>query len=196
MELNCIECNISFTRSLAKIQRGRVKFCSQKCYTLNKSKKSDLRTALIIKNNCKQCQMCKETKNLKLFHKSKHTKSGYSSYCASCKYKSNQTNSLKRLHKDREKYLRFRKNNHLKRKFKITIEEYETILEKQEHRCAICNKLENSKKKMNVDHDHMTNEIRGLLCHHCNIGLGNFKDNVENLNSAIKYLKTFTNVHK
>ena len=43
--------------------------------------------------------------------------------------------------------------------------------------------------KPNIDHCHKTNKIRGLLCHHCNIGLGNFNDNVVNLQLAIKYLE-------
>lgn len=58
---------------------------------------------------------------------------------------------------------------------------------KQGGRCAICeNNLEID--KLNVDHCHTTNKIRGLLCDQCNYGLGNFKDNVSTLTKAIKYL--------
>lgn len=60
----------------------------------------------------------------------------------------------------------------------------------QQDRCAICNLHKNDamKKQLSLDHDHVTNIIRGLLCHSCNVGLGNFKDSVIFLNSAITYL--------
>ena len=40
-----------------------------------------------------------------------------------------------------------------------------------------------------VDHCHTSNEVRGILCLKCNMALGNFKDSIENLQNAIKYLK-------
>jgi hypothetical protein len=42
-----------------------------------------------------------------------------------------------------------------------------------------------------VDHCHTTGKIRGLLCSKCNPALGAFNDNIEILNSAIKYLKEY-----
>jgi hypothetical protein len=43
--------------------------------------------------------------------------------------------------------------------------------------------------KLCIDHCHETNLVRGLLCHDCNKGLGNFKDNIIFLQIAIEYLK-------
>jgi hypothetical protein len=43
-------------------------------------------------------------------------------------------------------------------------------------------------KGLCIDHDHKTNQFRGLLCHHCNVGLGHFQDDPELLAEAIKYL--------
>lgn len=51
--------------------------------------------------------------------------------------------------------------------------------------CMICGKAE----KLVVDHDHETGKVRGLLCNHCNRGLGHFRDNTQFLEDAIKYLK-------
>lgn len=76
----------------------------------------------------------------------------------------------------------------LKQAYGITVEEYERMLEAQGGVCGICGKS-GDEKFLSVDHDHETNRIRGLACRNCNAGLGNFKDKIENLESAIAYLK-------
>jgi rubrerythrin len=52
--------------------------------------------------------------------------------------------------------------------------------------CPICNIIP---EEWNLDHDHSTGKFRGWLCRWCNCGLGNMKDNISNLENAIKYLK-------
>jgi hypothetical protein len=44
-------------------------------------------------------------------------------------------------------------------------------------------------KRLGIDHDHTTGQVRGLLCDNCNPALGSFKDNIETLQKAIDYLK-------
>jgi hypothetical protein len=64
------------------------------------------------------------------------------------------------------------------------------MLEEQEHKCAICLTSDTDLDKLlSVDHCHTTGKIRGLLCNNCNLALGNFKDNLNSLENAIKYLK-------
>ena len=71
----------------------------------------------------------------------------------------------------------------------LTIEDYNSILTKQNYLCGICNtKLENN-RLTHVDHNHITGKVRGILCHHCNILLGNARDDTNILRSAILYLK-------
>lgn len=83
------------------------------------------------------------------------------------------------------------------RRFKISLEEYYSMIDSQGNRCAVCKEYEtrviNGKFcRLCVDHDHKTGKIRGLLCHDCNTALGKFEDNVERIRSAIEYL----NKHK
>lgn len=88
-----------------------------------------------------------------------------------------------RYKKDKEKY----KNLDLKRRFGITIEEYKQMLIIQDNKCAICSQVDPI-RALAVDHCHYTDRVRGLLCTNCNNGLGRFKDNIINLEKAIKYL--------
>jgi hypothetical protein len=55
--------------------------------------------------------------------------------------------------------------------------------------CAICRLPFRTRKEMHIDHDHSTGVVRGILCKHCNTGLGLFKDKIDNLIVAIEYLK-------
>lgn len=82
------------------------------------------------------------------------------------------------------------RKRHLKRQYNLSIEEYNTKLKEQGHKCFLCGKDElDLKGKLHVDHDHITGKVRGLLCINCNTGLGHFKDNIELLSKAIGYLE-------
>ncbi|MAE81456.1 MAG: hypothetical protein CMB80_01880 [Flammeovirgaceae bacterium] len=65
------------------------------------------------------------------------------------------------------------KRTNLKVKYGISLEEYNDMKERQQGKCAICGKHEDSlKKSLCVDHCHSTGVIRGLLCDTCNKFLG------------------------
>ena len=71
-------------------------------------------------------------------------------------------------------------------------EDYERMLEEQGHCCAICKGQQNSLSRyFDVDHDHVSNKVRGLLCNRCNQGLAKFKDNPESLILAADYLRKY-----
>lgn len=72
----------------------------------------------------------------------------------------------------------------LKTKYNISINDLEILKIKQDNKCAICNK----KRKLVIDHNHINNKIRGLLCNQCNTALGLLEDNVDRLNNAVNYL--------
>lgn len=70
---------------------------------------------------------------------------------------------------------------------KVTPQEYNRLLKKQQGVCKIC-KLPPGRRRLHADHCHATGRVRGLLCHNCNLGLGNFRDDPTLLRSAIRYL--------
>ncbi len=64
-----------------------------------------------------------------------------------------------------------------------------SMWEAQNGLCAIGGEILERGKFTHVDHCHKTGRVRALLCHHCNMGIGHFKDNTEKLSAAIKYLE-------
>ena len=84
------------------------------------------------------------------------------------------------------------------RRYGLTVERYMDMLEDQGHACAICGSPEpGGTGAWCIDHDHACCDgvgscgecVRGLLCSQCNSGLGMFRDSIENLVSAIEYLR-------
>lgn len=90
----------------------------------------------------------------------------------------------------REVELRQRQNGHLRRKYGMTMEDYEAMLAKQNGGCAICSRIKDSHKKLSVDHDAVTGRIRGILCENCNRAIGQLGHDVARLRNAINYLET------
>lgn len=85
-----------------------------------------------------------------------------------------------------EKY----REQHIKRKYGITLQEYKDMFVQQEEVCATC--LSNNPGQngdWHVDHCHKTGTFRGILCAHCNAALGLIKDNPETLRRMIAYLE-------
>ncbi len=68
---------------------------------------------------------------------------------------------------------------------------YESLLESQDGRCAICGRTEADSRghRLHVDHCHATGRVRGLLCGDCNLGLGKFGDSPDLLAKAAVYLR-------
>ena len=74
---------------------------------------------------------------------------------------------------------------HRRRKFNLTEEQYQQMLQNQHGHCAICPTTED----LVVDHCHDTGKVRGLLCRKCNVALGMFADSKDKLEAALNYLK-------
>lgn len=81
-----------------------------------------------------------------------------------------------------------------KRNYGISQEDFDAKLSAQNGKCAICQAAEpKGRGHWHLDHCHETKQIRGILCHFCNLLLGMAKDSPERLLTAAKYLKTYRN---
>lgn len=137
-----------------------------------------------IKDKIKQCSKCKENKNISEFWKNSGKPDGFSYECKLCKnqYRKNNHSRLNIKRKDRV----------LQQEYGITFDDYKKIWISQEGCCAICKTFQTevkNKRALCVDHNHMTNEVRGLLCEPCNLMLGVAKENCNILQCAIEYIK-------
>ena len=72
-------------------------------------------------------------------------------------------------------------------RYDLTSEQFDEMAERQHWQCAIC-QSPCTVETFNVDHDHGTGKVRGLLCPGCNKGLGCFKDDTATLLQAADYL--------
>ena len=82
-----------------------------------------------------------------------------------------------------------RRDLRLRRTYGITAEQYDEMFEAQGGVCAICGRPPKN-MPLNVDHDHETGEVRGLLCWSCNHRvLGAVRDSIELLQRAAAYLE-------
>jgi len=159
-------------------------------------------------NTRRLCCTCKTIKPLEShYHKSKNRPLGYEIRCKQCSQKakaesrSKMTDEQKKASREKikqwhdadkmrnpEKYKLLNRKWALKRDFNMSLEDYNTLLEKQDGVCAICGKTD-PVSNLAVDHCHVTNKVRGLLCRACNRGIGMLQDSIELLEKSVIYLK-------
>lgn len=70
--------------------------------------------------------------------------------------------------------------------------EIEAMIKAQDYKCMLCEEV--FIKTPHLDHNHKTGKVRAMLCHHCNTGLGLFKDSISKLKQAISYLEKYDGV--
>lgn len=125
----------------------------------------------------KTCTKCKESKGKSDFSPNKRSRDGLQSWCKTCTSKNSRSHP------------KHHRKHDLKRRYGIDEKQYNELFQKQKGFCAICNRHQsNLEKRLSVDHDHKTGKIRGLLCNPCNIAIGNFEDDINRLQGAIRYL--------
>jgi protein-arginine kinase activator protein McsA len=139
-----------------------------------------------------QCNKCKVTKPKSEFFKESSCKRGYRYTCKECdapRFKKYREENKKSVASTRLRWSR-------KTKYNFPQELYDERLNDQGGVCAICG-TDNpgGRGQFHADHNHSTNKPRGVLCHNCNVALGNFKDNPELLQKAIVYLNKYSEVN-
>jgi len=119
----------------------------------------------------KTCNRCLEEKPYSEFYVKNNMKDGYRNQCKVCV-----------------------RSGRVAKRFDLSFYELVHMRENHSGKCDICGLQETAVvygtvKTLALDHCHSTGKVRGLLCQNCNTGLGKFKDDIDLLQSAIKYLK-------
>jgi hypothetical protein len=129
----------------------------------------------------KTCKVCGIEKNISDFYTGRKD-------CKDCKNakarqwrKDNPENTDRHLVRMRERAK--------ERRYGITQEQFDQMLVDQNNKCKICCIEFKGTKFTHIDHCHDTNRVRGLLCNDCNLALGQFMDNTDIMDNAIKYLQ-------
>jgi hypothetical protein len=140
------------------------------------------------------CRTCDETKALEDFNKSPRMAFGRSNKCKRCVAAA--TRAYYNRHPDRYDAQQLRAS--LKR-VGATPEHYHAQVEAQGDVCAICGKPERAMnnagtavRRLALDHNHTTGQLRGALCSPCNLALGAFGDDAALVRAAADYLDAYT----
>ena len=138
----------------------------------------------LIKQDGRICTKCLTFKKWENFFIDSGQKTGRRPHCKIC----DQKKSLEWARNNKDKRVHYMR----KSLYDITKEQYYALLESQNNLCAICGiREQDSGKSFVMDHCHINNKNRGILCNNCNVALGFFSDKIENLKNAIKYLEYY-----
>lgn len=126
-----------------------------------------------------------------------YLRNGSSTSCGCFQKESARARMTKHGRTDKDKpkaYDVYTREMHIKKKYGLSLDSYNSMLAQQENKCVICDYTFGQKKgDCYVDHDHESGKVRGLLCQHCNTGLGYFRDNSKRLLKASNYLTEYAN---
>jgi hypothetical protein len=140
----------------------------------------------------KVCRSCGLARSLSVFPLQKGGRHGRHPLCKPCRaaqerarYARDRRAILARMRTDEARRRRLRWRS-LMRKYGLTQHEYEAMVVWQRGACGVCAQRVTA---LVVDHDHRSEEVRGLLCPRCNLALGGFDDEVARCDRAAAYLE-------
>lgn len=176
------DCGTIKNIQLAPVRRGAIVSCGCKAME-NIKHKERINFANIIPGK-KRCACCKNYFSLDCFAKNSTKPDGFQERCNDCR--KNHYHKVKHKIPKRTKE---RRRKDLLKSYGLNEKNFADLLKKQNGVCAICKTDEWGKISPSIDHCHKTGLVRGLLCSHCNTGLGLFEDNESYLLNAAEYLK-------
>lgn len=97
-------------------------------------------------------------------------------------------NEHKKVYRITKKFKVSQRNSTLKKKYGITLEDFNQLILEQNNTCPICLRIFIDKVHPCVDHCHETKRVRGVLCRQCNAAVGQLGDTKESLERALDYL--------
>lgn len=146
------------------------------------------------------CKSCGETKDIEHFERHKGRRNRFNTRCYECRAELEETKA-ERYRDTKRKWVAANKehvvfteeNRRLLRTYGIDLAEYNRMFESQKGCCAMCGRHQSEfKKKLSVDHNHRTNQVRELLCGPCNQALGYIRENVKTAQKMIDYITKHT----
>jgi len=147
----------------------------------------------------KVCGHCEQLKPADQFSPNPEARSGLHAYCKACNCTLTKESAAKR---DPELRKTTSRKFHLKKKYGLSLEEYQQMWEEQGGVCKVCGRPEgrvtNPEGKvssLSVDHNHETGEVRGLLCHACNTALGQLNEDPAIIQNLLGYLAYYAERH-
>lgn len=173
----CEQCHKVFYPSKNDV---RIRFCSTECQLENRKQSGYMQN--YAKNNKEKLKANREKYNP---IRNESRRSRYQEDEEYREYAKMRVKEYNNAHPEVKKRQRMRK-------YGITLEEFDAMYEKQNGRCLICGEKKVKRGQYHslfVDHNHETGKVRGLLCQRCNFLIGQARDNVKILRSAIKYLE-------
>lgn len=116
-----------------------------------------------------------------------HKRGNSRGLCFTCRQRELRQGDPERMRKHSERCYR----THIQRTYGITEEQYASLLASQNGVCKLCQQPPKQKKRLQVDHCHKTNEIRGLLCQDCNLMVGHIDANSDRIAGVMRYLRVY-----
>lgn len=132
----------------------------------------------------KNCSKCKRLLKVSEFSARPERRSGYSSWCHSCRREGHQKRDATRAGRE----------VHLRHAYGMTLQHWDALIIQQLGRCAVCSVQLTGTEigspiSACVDHDHATDFIRGVLCRQCNCAIGFAADSAERLRAMAAYIE-------
>jgi hypothetical protein len=129
----------------------------------------------------KVCSACRKDLPLSAFGKNRSFKDGLANQCHECLKESRR--------KWREAHPELHQARHVKNRYGIALQEYEAMAAAADGKCPVCGEPPPPFNGFDLDHDHETGQVRGLLCRPCNLALGGARDNPAILRALADYIE-------